>query len=1457
MLQVQVQLSFYVIAQNPVMQLSKVVKTLPALPLLSEWIDHSESSLRLAPTNSGKPALSDIQGLEKSVADCRYELLFDICSSTVTAEYLALQLSSLIPKPGEHFDIDAIVKVIDIVRNLDYHEKIKRSDVATSLIKRIQLIPLAILIRLLEAKLLCLEDYFKRLQAIGSLEDYLLDEIIGHFTDSCKLSCTETHCDWSVNDDKVLIFLVSLISVGSTEDNATVILQQKLNDAIYKIFSRHDFRNLHRNAKQTRCLLIRLTELDEISPEKKKILAALLVRRFICLREQPNMDDSYNKPLVEDAYNNHTEWLFGKLSQNSVNVIQSLLLNLDDDTIADVLCHVLRGTDCNYHALLSITSVWLYSSEASISLMTNTLEKIIRESVEIRSTSLMKNAFLLARHCSLEGQSGFPSYADLLKGLMNKLEILLVEDREALATYIKCLSMVLPIENRDFLKTHLNTLPQVTSTAKNLINEYVVVAKTRLNDLKDSANLKGSSVTLPDNWNDFAQKDVERNLHHYASNSVLPKSLLEMSVFRKSYFVGQFLPTLLNPEAVRGDEIRRRFVEDLKNDGKIPNKLYHAFQLALETESLTDMFTNPDSDFQGFIERIIAKVAELPQAVSTASGIKEPKKRRLVVQSYVSSLSSYLSKIGEARKRYDINSIEQALFESKIIDSILDNICHGCAVSLGADDCKWMKSLMRMLSQHQELFGSLKSHIIQLLTSNLNALEEYHLQPLACIIAAYEGISMSNDSIIKGVITTIFDTKTASPINIQQNLLFVSYMLLYCSVLHSDVIVIEDELIRDVAVVVDTVLVPHSVVKLWEMMLYRLRIVNSLLRQSCEFATEKQVSSLSRVIAIAEALKDQRAFSAVTNNDQLDLNEWVNFELRINSQEDVLPHLMKQEYYLKVINDQQKVEHSSQFWSCENVATTIVHSMLSYSNIDKAPIGGTCKAHKSGSVTMKASVTSWAYLSQNGAEDRSTSDTMNKDNGTLSGANRASLSTNIFQDRSSTTKIVNGVRVVINKPTTERHDISPNTLFQDTTERIATNKGYVSTNRQTDLERLPQGGNSDLLRLLRSLNEEIVSKCEEVDDDLFAENSSWLLNAFKTWIRKQNEVEKKTDKNMEIFNINPHQLTHIICAIMDSLPKSLLFANNASSQPSYDSLENVSVFVNQLSGHVIDNSFYLPCSLTIRLLDALASYCLKPNALLQDEAASEANSNIHHFLSSSIIFHVSLVQHHVNSSISRRIQTLIDNGLGSLQNIVSMHNALQSLSCEVLTRLDSSNEILGVCIFNSWWNQSSASKADLLAEMVVVGEAVIRVFFECFILKLSTYLWQGDALSNAATTRELSLQAVRVIKMIPNAVISLVGEIFEGASYSGLRNLRYNLIGKFTLKLAPIVVVKILAAMDPLYLKRFSSLANCSEVIANGLRRSEDLLIEARADWPKEVMFSPLDVSFVKELGIVRNILQF
>ena len=1453
---------FLIIAQAPVKEISKIVKTLPALPLLSEWIEYSESNLCLAPKDSGnqKSISADIHGLEQNVADCRNGLLFDICNSTVTAEYLASQLSNLIPKSGEHFDNDAIDKIINIVGNLDCHEKIKKSDVARSLITRVQLIPLAILIRLVEAKLLFLEDYFKGLQAIGSLGDYLYHEIKSHFADSGKSSNRETNCDWSMDDDKVLIFIASLTSVGSTGDNATLILQQQLNDTTYKIFTQHDFRHLHRNENKSRFLITRLGELDEISPEQKANLASPLLRRFICLQDQSLMDETYNRHAVMDAYNNHTKWLFGKLSQNDVNIIQSLLLNLNDKTIADVLCHALRGTKCNFHAFLSVTSVWLYSSEASISLMTNTLQKIITESIEIRNILLMKNALLLARHCSLEGQSGFPSYADLMKSLMNKLETLLLEDREALAIYIKCLSMLLPVETRDFLKAHLNTLPQVTSTAKNLINEYVVVAKTRLNDLKDNLNLKVSLVTFPDSLNDFAVKDVERNLNQYASTSVLPKSLLEMSVFRKSYFVGQFLPALLNAEAVRGDEIRRRFVEDLNDAGKIPKKIYHAFQQALETESLTDMFANPDSDFQGLIQLIIKKIEELPQAIGSASNIKEAKKSRLVVRSYISSLSLYLSKIREAREKYDINSLEQGLFERKIVDSLLDNICHGCAVTSGPDNCKWVKSVIRMLSEHQELFGGLKLRIIELLTSDLNSLEEYHLQALASIIAACEGIRMSNSnsSTIKDVTLAIFEGKRKSPMRIQQNLLFVSYLLLYCSLLYSDVIIIEDDLLHDVAVVVDTVLVPRSVVNLWAMMLYRLRIMNSLLKQSCEFATADQILSLTRVIAIAEALTDQKIFSAVTKNYELDMAEWVKFEIGNSSEGDAMPHLIKQEYYLQVINDHQKTENLSQLWSYENVATAIVHSMLDSSNVGETPIWASCKLHDSDGVSKKTSVTDWLHLSQNAVEYKGTSGIISKDNETVPAlvpaVSCARLSTDVFQDSSNKTERVDKAHFVTEKSTAKRCDISPYSVFQETRDNIASNIGSVLRNRRTNLGRLPEGCNSDLLQLLRSLNEEIISRCHDVNDDLFADDSSWLLNAFKTWIRMQNDTENG-DLNSGIPSINSSDLKHILCVIMDSLPKGLLFTSDAKSQPSYDSLENVCAIVNQLSSHVIDDSFYLPCSLTIRLLDALAAYCVKQNALLQNETRNEANANMQHFLSSSVLFHVSLIQHYPNSSISRRIQTLIDNGVRCLQNIVSMHYALESLNYEGFTHLDSSSKVLGVCLFNSWWNQSSEKKANMLSEMVPLGEGVIRVFFECFLEKLTTCLWHGHALSTAAATKELFLQAVRVLKMIPNSVIALVGEILEGASYSGPRNPRGNLIGKHTLKLFPVVVLKIVASLDPLYLKRFSSLPNCSEVIKNCVRKSEDLLKEAQEEWPKDVSFSPLDVSFVKELGIVRKIL--
>merc|ERR1719510_305441 len=139
--------------------------------------------------------------------------------------------------------------------------------------------------------------------------------------------------------------------------------------------------------------------------------------------------------------------------------------------------------------------------------------------------------------------------------------------------------------------------------------EYCTLLRTRLSDLNahknlewmstdkhifngimqksNANNIKSKNPRFPENgvgpMEDPAVADVEKALESFKANKKIPQVVLEASIFRRPYFIGQFLPSLVSlSERAKIDRNGRMqlisdFVETLKSKGKIPPQLVLEF----------------------------------------------------------------------------------------------------------------------------------------------------------------------------------------------------------------------------------------------------------------------------------------------------------------------------------------------------------------------------------------------------------------------------------------------------------------------------------------------------------------------------------------------------------------------------------------------------------------------------------------------------------------------------------------------------------------------------------------------------------------------------------------------------------------------------------------------------------------------------------------------------------------
>uniref|UniRef100_K1QZ08 Elongin-C n=1 Tax=Magallana gigas TaxID=29159 RepID=K1QZ08_MAGGI len=93
------------------------------------------------------------------------------------------------------------------------------------------------------------------------------------------------------------------------------------------------------------------------------------------------------------------------------------------------------------------------------------------------------------------------------------------------------------------LQAHIVRPPFVPLKCRELLTDYILLAKTRLADLKqplDGALEEDQDIESRKKMNEQIEDDIQKAVVLYQSSKKIPSSIMEASIFRKPYYVGQF-----------------------------------------------------------------------------------------------------------------------------------------------------------------------------------------------------------------------------------------------------------------------------------------------------------------------------------------------------------------------------------------------------------------------------------------------------------------------------------------------------------------------------------------------------------------------------------------------------------------------------------------------------------------------------------------------------------------------------------------------------------------------------------------------------------------------------------------------------------------------------------------------------------------------------------------------------
>lgn len=1318
--------------------------------MLFEWADDVNT------LETSDDLLQNVHVLANASAVCSNELMIDVCDSLVTAEVLAKAIADSVTgldACGTSRTSCAIDKVIHVCNQLARTQKVNKSDISCCLARENLNLPLETLIKLERSGLLTLEEY------VGSGRRKDVDE---HALDGLSHELHKMAKEEKDSSKEVVLDIVLSLSSLLKSERIHKKTIERISDVVFSLFEEQEFRYMFVN-KDRKFLLSTLTDFKKYQKKVDIAFIVDLLSRFFLNGE---------KQTIEQAYRQHNNWVFKDLSKDSIDALQSFIVILDEKTLFTCVSSSLRNGSCNYQRLFSLISVWLVSTGDSVQNIMGISTQLLMDALEIQNHHLLKVSLLTARHCSLMQGSGFPSYEKWLRDALSDLETTFTSSRDALITYMKCLVDIVPFESRSFLSVHLSVSPQIPASAKYLLNEYTTVAKTMLRDL--SAEEK-SSVPINSAMLESAVNDVENGLQQFRLSGIIPKSIMEISVFRKAYFMTSFLPALLNPEAVENDKQRKAFIEQLRKAGKIPSRVYQNYRQAIEDRSIAEFFSLAGSDINEAFAMVTRKINEMQETVDNVLKIEEDKKQRVSLQFYLASLMTHITKFKELNDRCTEGNHRKASLLNQVIDVLLVNVCRTYCYCIGngktpvATIAFLYKPIVNALLENEDLAHVLKIRVLMFLVTE-DEPQEYNVQSLAGIVSALEGErkpEMKCISVITEAVMISFGCSKRSFNRIVKGVEFVSYFLNFCHELFRDVIIADD----DVIIIADNaIFLDGSIFDLWLIAIFRLTTVLSIARENKEPISTEKLQKVQAVLEFADNVKQLKMYQSIVERFKIDVKEWIKFELEMDDTKDLLPSYLKEEYYYTVINSYRGKERTKDDWSYSGVASAIVLNMLAENSVKKShlPLGCQGGSHSKEQLTVESEEA--------------------------------------------------------------KHQVK----CKDTTETVSADSNEHFASRLSN----------SVLCLLRSLNRS--NGLNERERKFVRNEKTWLFLAIDSWL--ESEVEKdKTEQSM--FR---NSQIHVLCCILDTLPPESLFGGNLMEPDSYDSVVDMFSLINRLSAVFLAGEFYLPCNLTARILTALTSMYYSIRS--EDTAFKRRfSSNLQHVLSACRLFVISLIRHGNKPTIAEQLSIHIAKGLTCFQSIADMTTAMLKTEYKQAKSLFGCFITAAVCIYTNWHSKESTSREACFSTILSLDDEILLTFLECMIWDLVSCLVNGQHLLDNAVLASIRL-VNRLIKKIPNRTTLLVYDILQGRTEHGLCDLRCSLVADQYAQLFPMVFIKLLAAMDPLFLRRFAAADKARKAVIDCINKCNNLMGKSKFI-EKDMHVSPFDVAFVKELSMVEQIL--
>ncbi|XP_063169231.1 Fanconi anemia group A protein [Candoia aspera] len=460
---------------------------------------------------------------------------------------------------------------------------------------------------------------------------------------------------------------------------------------------------------------------------------------------------TYNPHLkVSDAINLQREWSFARTSSVLATLYRKLFVVFKAEDLTHRLQQVLETSEVNWHHVLSCISTLLVCHSQAEQLVKDLLGCLLRKAFENYDLENMITAFLIVRQAALEGPALFPPYAEWFKLTFGNAGSPHGSSKKTLVFFFKFLSQLVPFEAPQYLKVHLLHPPFVPSKYRLLLLEYITLAKTRLADLKVSIEDMGlyenvSSTKEASQPCCQALQDVEKAIQIFRNTGKVPASVMEASIFRRSYYTSHFLPALLVPRVLpETPDSCMALIESLKRAEKIPPNTYATYIedcKAAKNKLLREGSAETEArDLTAPLEQLKAELEALRLLVTDTDKHSAIPAQIAVVSEKLMEVLGRVKDEDEAasltlRVRLDLLAPEVGPADQGAVDLLLASFCQNVMAASyflpPERQGSWPSLFVKMISGHRPLLSSLLSRLCQLLYHQGPSLSDAHILGLA------------------------------------------------------------------------------------------------------------------------------------------------------------------------------------------------------------------------------------------------------------------------------------------------------------------------------------------------------------------------------------------------------------------------------------------------------------------------------------------------------------------------------------------------------------------------------------------------------------------------------------------------------------------------------------------------------------------------------------------------------